>query len=145
MPASVPFTLVLQQFSALRRQANDEWAAMQALTAGGSTLVSVDQLLSAGDLAERAPLNMALRRFVKNLPDNDLFALLAMIYSGRDGSDDPPAYWNNYLHATIRSRSAAVEVVLEKEPAADYIERSIDLLRPGLSPDSLPSLINKET
>jgi hypothetical protein len=142
MNSPLPFTVVTQQFIALREQANDEWQAMKAVAVGGKPVLSASELMKTGRLAEKAPLASALRKFVKALPDEQLYALLALIYAGRDRVADPVSYWRSSIRATVKSRSAALEVVLEKEPAATYLRNAVESLPPAVELDALPRLIS---
>lgn len=141
MTKPLAFTVVLEQFSTLRVQANDEWHAMKAITVGSTLAFSARELMRAGRLADQAPLGSALRNYVKALPEEQLHALLAMIYAGRDRKRDPVAYWHSHIRVTVQSRPAAIEVVLEKEPAAEYIRQAIEHLAPGIDLDAIPSLL----
>ena len=141
MTNPLAFTVVLDQFTNLRVQANDEWHAMKAAVVGPSLIMTTQELMKSGALAQKALLSNALRKFVKALPDQQLYALLAMMYAGRDGKSDPVAYWDSSIRRTVQSRSAAVEVMLEKEPAAQYIRHAIDSLAAGLELDEIPSLV----
>ena len=139
------FSVVIEQFAALRVQVNDEWHAMKAIAAGPKLVVSAEELVKAGSLAEKAPLGRALRKFLKTLPDDQLFALLALIYAGRDKKPNPVAYWHSTIRSTVQSRSAAIEVVLDKEQAAEYVRRAIESFAPGLELEALPSLLSIPT
>jgi hypothetical protein len=114
---------------------------MKAVAVGSKLIMSIEELLKAGDLADQAPLGRALRGYVKAIPDNQLYALLAMMYAGRDGKPDPVAYWDSSIKATVQSRSAAIEMILEKDPGADYIRRAIECLPQGMELDSVPSRV----
>jgi hypothetical protein len=139
MTKPLAFTVVLEQFCALRVQANDELHAMKAVTVGPKLIMSAGELMKAANLAKTAPLGRALRSYVKALPDEQLHALLAMIYAGRDKKPDPVAHWQSHIKATVQSRSAGIEVVLEKEHAAEYIRRAIEHLASGIELDTVPA------
>ena len=78
MTKSLALSIVIEQFTSLSAQANAEAQAMRALAAGSNPLLNLLDLMRSSQFSEKAPLNVALRRFLKDLPENQLHALFAL-------------------------------------------------------------------
>ncbi len=89
-------------------------------------LVSGRVLFEAA-LSEPTPAARALRTFLKGLPEDILYSILVLMYSGRDDEED---VLNNvsYLSTFLFHKERAVNALCEKRPRMEYIEKGIQYL-----------------
>ena len=87
--------------------------------------------------SEPRPCHAALRAYLNALPVAEVFSLTALMYAGRDGRDDPAAYWTD-LKVSYGTKEQAARAVLEKSPRVEYIDR-VAMKYPEM--DALPSKV----
>ena len=92
-------------------------------------------------MLEPEPCTHALRAFLTALPDEVLYSIVALMYSGRDHEGDVVDYWNDLRVNSITSRDEAVGAILEKAPRMEYIGIAIGALPVGTQLNDLPRLI----
>jgi Protein of unknown function (DUF3775) len=135
-----PFPDVIEVLSALSAAANDHDAAMMALVNGQNLLMDLPTLGKVDKLGQGPGPQLDLKRFLKALKEEELFALVALMYCGRDRIADPVEYWKQ-LRATVDGKEDAVRTILEKTPRMEYIRVAISNRPKSLNLEDLPSLL----
>jgi hypothetical protein len=135
-----PFPDVIEALSALSATANDHDAAMTALVNGQNLLMDLSTLGKVDKLGQGSGPQLDLKRFLKALKEEELFALVALMYCGRDRTADPVEYWKQ-LSATVESKEDAVRTILEKTPRMEYIRAAISNRPKSLDLEALPRLL----
>ncbi|MCK9389114.1 MAG: hypothetical protein M0Q22_12090 [Sulfuritalea sp.] len=134
------FSQVLARFSALSQLANSESESIHNLIVGPDQPLDAFSPEALALLREPAPCAAALAAFLAALPNEFVFALTALLYSGRDEEDDPVDYWSD-LRKTITSKERAIESLTEKFPRMKYIEAAITKLPSSMLLDEIPQQI----
>ena len=135
-------TEVIEKLAMLSATANDQGAAMKALVSGNQLLLDIASLSKASELAETTEAHIELKRFLKSLNEDYVYALLTLMYSGRDKAADPVEHWKT-LRITVASKEDAIRTILEKEPRMEYIREGIARRPRYLSLDELPGLLGE--
>ena len=134
------FPEVIEALSALSAAANDHGTAMTALVNGQNLLLDLPTLEKVDRLSRGPGPQADLKRFLNALPEDQLFALVALLYSGRDRVADPVQYWKE-LRKTVAGKENAVRTILEKEPRMEYIRTGVAQRPRNLDLENLPRLL----
>ncbi len=113
----------LRVISDLAREEDESIARLYGKTDLGITLNSE----SIQMVCEPAPCEKALYGFLNELPDGILFALLVLMYAGRDNVEDVYDYIQD-ISSTFSSKERAILAISEKSPRMDYIIKGIEYL-----------------
>lgn len=134
------FTEVLGRFEALSQLANSESESIHNAIVGPGALNAFSS--EARQLIEEpAPCQAALAAFLDALPDHFVFALTALLYSGRDQEADPVDYWTD-LRKSITDKRRAIEALTEKHPRMEYIRTALERMPSTLQLDEIPQKIS---
>lgn len=131
------FTEVLNQFEILSRLANAESDHIHEAVIGKNKPLDVFSPKAIELIEEPAPCEAALAAFLDALPDGYVFALTALLYSGRDGEADPVDYWTD-LKKSVGGKDRAIEALMEKHPRMEYIKSALERMPPSIHLDALP-------
>lgn len=134
------FSQVLARFGALSQLSNSESESIHNLIVGPDQPLDALSPEALDLLREPAPCAAALAAFLTALPNEFVFALTALLYSGRDEEDDPVDYWGD-LRQTITSKERAIESLTEKFPRMAYINAAIAKLPSSMLVDEIPQRI----
>ena len=133
-------TEIIDQLAVLSATANDQTAAMKALLAGNRLLLDIASLSKVSELAESTEAQIELKRYLKGLNEEYIYALLALMYSGRDKVSDPVEYWKK-LRLTVANKNDAIRTLLEKKRRMEYIREAVARRPRALQLDELPALL----
>jgi hypothetical protein len=134
-------TEIIERLDLLSSTANGESQAMKAVAAGDKLLLDLESLKRATQFTVGSPGHQELKEFLKSLAEGQLYALVSLMYSGRDSHPDPVAYWEA-LKLSCRTRDDAIRTLIEKEPRMNYLRTAIARRPASLSIDELPSLLS---
>ena len=138
------FSNVFSKFSKISALETQEENHIKSLTIGVGGAIVVGSRESNEYMREPRPCSQALKAFLKECPTEQIYALTALMYAGRDGEQDPVSLWVG-LGKTISNKESACQAILEKSPRIEYIEAALKNLPMGMTLDDLPTLISEIT
>lgn len=133
------FVLILRSFQMLSDLENREEADIKLATLGTAFICNAGSPESVEYMREPRPCKRALEAFLKTCPADYIYALAALMYSGRDGQPDPITYWADELASTFKDKEDACRAILEKLPRNKYINTAIEKLPPNFDLNKLPA------
>jgi len=137
---NTPLSEVLKRFNVLSSLANEEGEYSKNLIIGPGQDLTYQSPATRELLEEPQPCHAALGAFLSALPAEVVWALTALMYSGRDKEPDAIDYWKD-LHQNFPTKGRAIEAILEKPPRSAYIRDGIALLPPSITLNAIPNLI----
>jgi len=132
-----PFSIILKRFEVLSDLVNQEGQYSQNLIVGPGRHFEYGAPDTRVLMAEPSPCEAAFEAFLNELPEAMVYALLGLMYSGRDKQPGAPEYWRE-LRANFDTRDQAVEKLLEKTSRMEYIKEGIALLPTTISLNQVP-------
>jgi hypothetical protein len=140
MHMHTPFSVVVSRFLKVSELSIEESRYSHNLIVGpGKTILTPDDdmLLS---MREPTPCKAAMVAFLGASPVFHLYALVALMYSGRDEVDNPLEYWMELKHS-VDSPEAATAALVSKVVRNRFIEAAVARLKPQSELDALPARI----
>jgi len=137
----ITFSEVLDQFDVLSQLANTESDRIHEAVLGEDQPLDAFSPKAIELISEPSPCEAAMGAYLAALPDGYLFALTALLYSGRDKEADPVDYWKD-LKKSIGGRDRAIEALMEKHPRMEYIKSALERMPTSIDVNALPTQIN---
>jgi hypothetical protein len=136
-----PFSVVVSRFLRLSALATEEAKyAQNLILPSGVKVIAVD-----GDMrtliGEPKPCRAAMKAFLKELPLSALYALVALLYTGRHDEADPADYWDR-IRENFDTADSAIDVLVKNTVRNVHIEAAIKKLT-GSDLDEIPKRIEK--
>ena len=116
--------------------------AMSALVKGKGLVLDLNALKKASDMATSSEARREMRRYLKALPDQHLYALVALMLAGAAQASDLVNHWKS-SKTQVPSRDEAVRALIDNDTRMKPIRASIASRPTATHIDDLPALLSQ--